>query len=1057
MLQTGMRGLIWAIAQSGVVAVALAIGLADGAIAQIVPDDTLGAERSQVTPDTVGNRAVDRIAGGARRGSSLFHSFRSFNIGAGQRVYFNNPTGVRNILSRVTGNDVSNILGTLGVDGNANLFLLNPNGIVFGQDAQLDMRGSFLATTADRFVFPNQITFGAVNPEAPPLLNVTVPIGLQYGRNPGAIESRATLAVDSGRSLVLAGGAIDLTNSQLGVDFPQGGRIELGSVGNAGTVDLDQQGNLFSLSFPANLERADISLRNSILDVRVANGGDIAITGRSISVLAGSRVRAGIATGYGSVGSQAGDITLNAARTVWLAGVSLINNRVAAATNTDPAGVGNAGDIRISTDSLVVRDGAQLVASTFGRGNAGNVVIEARDRVLFEDSGTNVTSSSGGNSSNGQVIRANGRGGDVQISTGSLTVRDGAKLDASTFGRGNAGNVMIEARDHVLFEDSGTDAFSRSGGISGNGQVIAASGKGGDVRISTDSLTVRNGAKLDASTFGRGNAGNVVIEARDRVLFEGSGSDGSGSDGSVSNAFSSSGNISSNEQVIRASGRGGDIRISTGILSVRRGAALTARTLGRGKAGNVVIEARDRVLFEGSGSNVTSSSGGTFGRQVITANGRGGDVRISTGDLSVLHGAQLVASTFGRGNAGSVVIEARDRVLFEGNGSAAASSSGGIFRRQVIAASGRGGDVRISTGSLTVRDGTQLSASTTGRGNAGSVVIEARARVLFEGSGSAASGSDGFSSNRQGIAASGRGGDIRISSNTLSLHDGALLTAEATGTGNAGDIILNVNQITLDRGTISTQTESSDGGNITLQNADLLTLLHGSRISTSAGLAQASGNGGNITLNANLIAASANDNNDITANAFNGRGGAVNITGQLAGISLLSRNELQARLGTTNSQNLDPSDLPTNDITAVSQNAPTLNGQVTVNPPNVDPSRGLVQLPTTPIDATRQIASACPTNTQQADRLGSFIVSGRGGLPPSPTDLLNNDNTLTEWVTAGESGHVTEVPAPAPSQAIVEAQGWVKEANGEIRLIAAPPTSASTLHPENCRSHSSNP
>ena len=145
----------------------------------------------------------------------------------------------------------------------------------------------------------------------------------------------------------------------------------------------------------------------------------------------------------------------------------------------------------------------------------------------------------------------------------------------------------------------------------------------------------------------------------------------------------------------------------------------------------------------------------------------------------------------------------------------------------------------------------------------------------------------------------------------------------------------------------------------------------------------------------------------------------------------------------------------TNDIDVSSDQG--LQGTVILNLPNLDPSRGLIQLPTTPIDATNRIASACPTNTQQADRLGSFIVSGRGGLPPSPTDLLSNDNVLTEWVTPGESGHVkAEVAPPAASQAIVEAQGWVKEANGEIRLVAAPPTSASTLNPENCRSHSSN-
>jgi filamentous hemagglutinin family protein len=641
MLQTGMRGLIWAIAQSGVVAVALAIGLAEGAIAQIVPDDTLGAERSQVTSGTVGNRAVDRVAGGARRGSSLFHSFRSLNIDAGQRVYFNNPTGVRNILSRVTGNDVSNILGTLGVDGNANLFLLNPNGIVFGQDARLDLRGSFLATTADRFVFPNQITFGAVNPEAPPLLNVTVPIGLQYGRNPGAIASQARLAVDSGRSLVLAGGAINLDSSLLGVRFPEGGRIELGGVADAGKVSLTHQDNLFGLRFPSELGRADISISNSTLAAISSNKGEIAITGRSISIGNGSQIQAGISAGYGFRGSQAGDIRIDASQEVRVNQESLIADTVESATNTEPTAIGNAGNIYISTGSLLVRDRARLNASTSGRGDAGSVIIHARNLVMFEGSESAAFSSAGG-ISNGQVIAANGQGGDVRISTGSLLVRGGAQLIANTFGHGDAGSVVIHARDRVVFEGSGSAAFSSVGGSSSNGQAFAARGQGGDVRISTGSLLVRDGAQLVASTYGRGDAGSVVIQARDRMVFEGSGSAAFSSvgDSSVGEIFSNG------REIAAAGGQGGDVQISTGSLLVRDGAALVASTYGRGDAGSVVIHARDRVMFEGRSSAFSSAGGISSNGQPIAASGQGGNVQISTGSLLVRDGAQLDASTY---------------------------------------------------------------------------------------------------------------------------------------------------------------------------------------------------------------------------------------------------------------------------------------------------------------------------------------------------------------------------------------------------------------------------
>lgn len=127
----------------------LSVGVSQGVLAQIVPDNTLGAEGSVVTPDVIKGIQGDRIDGGASRDANLFHSFSDFNVGEGRGAYFGNPTGIENILTRVTGGNPSNILGRLGVLGEANLFLINPNGIVFGPSASLDVQGSFVATTAN--------------------------------------------------------------------------------------------------------------------------------------------------------------------------------------------------------------------------------------------------------------------------------------------------------------------------------------------------------------------------------------------------------------------------------------------------------------------------------------------------------------------------------------------------------------------------------------------------------------------------------------------------------------------------------------------------------------------------------------------------------------------------------------------------------------------------------------------------------------------------------------------------------------------------------------------
>src|SRR6476469_1786483 len=154
------------------------------AIAQIIPDSSLGAESSRTVPDTINNLPSDRITGGATRGVNLFHSLREFNIREGRGAYFENSSGITNIFTRVTGPNSSNILGTLGVLGNGNLFFINPKGIIFGPNARLDLRGSFISSTADSIVFNNGFEFSSTNPQTSPLLTVNIPVGLRFRDNP---------------------------------------------------------------------------------------------------------------------------------------------------------------------------------------------------------------------------------------------------------------------------------------------------------------------------------------------------------------------------------------------------------------------------------------------------------------------------------------------------------------------------------------------------------------------------------------------------------------------------------------------------------------------------------------------------------------------------------------------------------------------------------------------------------------------------------------------------------------------------------------------------------
>ena len=151
---------------------------------QLIPDNTLGAENSVINSI---NSLEDRIDGGAIRGSNLFHSFKEFNIGNNRSVYFNNPTAIKNIFTRITGNNSSKIFGKLGVLGDANLLLINPNGIVFGENSTLDIKATFVGSTASIIHFVDGKKFSAVAPDTKQLLTIREPVG--FGVDNSLVET----------------------------------------------------------------------------------------------------------------------------------------------------------------------------------------------------------------------------------------------------------------------------------------------------------------------------------------------------------------------------------------------------------------------------------------------------------------------------------------------------------------------------------------------------------------------------------------------------------------------------------------------------------------------------------------------------------------------------------------------------------------------------------------------------------------------------------------------------------------------------------------------------
>jgi len=805
---------------------------------------------AQVTSDGTTNTTVNQsgnnftILNGIEKISNLFHSFREFSVPTGGSATFDlvNTPNISIIFSRITGGNVSNIDGLIRTINSTNpvsLFLMNPAGIVFGQNATLNIGGSFVGSTANSIRFNDEAEFSAANPTSLPLLTMSVPIGLQFGTNPGTIINRSTvngvgLQVPSERSLVLAGKAIALEGGRL---RSLGGQIELASVA-AGTLGLIINGNDLRLSMPKDVQRGDVSLSaGARANVSGTPGGRITVNAENLNLSGGSQLRSGI-SGVGAPESRAGNIEINAANTINI-NESGILNQVAATT------VGNAGNIDIATGSLFVTNGSYLVTNTRGRGNAGDVNIQATKTVSFDgvdgfgEPSLILTGVSPG---------AIGNGGGINITAESLSVTNGAYLASSTQSRGNAGTINLQTKTTTF---SGQDANGYSSFVS---SAVATGGIGtaGDLNIRTDALFVAKGAFLSTATLGKGNGGTMNIYAN-TASFDGFGATGAAT-------FASS---AVNET---AEGNGGTMNINAESLSVTNGAFLSTATLGKGNGGTMNIYA-NTASFDGFGA----TGAATFASSAVneTADGNGGAININANLLSVTNGALLTTITVNPGSAG---------------------------------------DINVNANTLEVLNGGQILSTSFGSGKAGTLTFNVSDRIILSGSDPMYSErsklpgfNDAFSTGAaSGLfgntveGATGAGGDLRIRTGQLLIQDSASVSVSNQGTGNAGNLLVTADSIRL-KNAASLRAESQAGsqGNIIL-NAGNIVLRQGSNITTDAtGLAT----GGNITLESPIILGL--ENSDISANAVQGQGGNIQITTQgLFGLKfrpqLTSENDITA-------------------------------------------------------------------------------------------------------------------------------------------------------------------
>ena len=640
-------------------------------VAQIAPDRSLGAEASIVTPNVkIKGLPAERIDGGALRDTNLFHSFEQFNIGDGERVYFANPVGITNIFGRVTGSNLSEILGTLGVNGNANLFFINPNGIIFGENASLDIGGSFVGSTANAIQFGDRGFFSATEPEQPPLLTVKPSAFFFNQINGGAIVNSADLQVSKGRSLLLMGSEISLNGGKLKAGE---GNIDLAAIASNQTIGITENSKQFNLNISPNVELEDISIFNQAkVDVSGEAGGAIAIYGKQINITEESNITAdtlGNQQGQGIKfqGSQliiqegaqisasgkekssgiSGGIQINTTDLVQLIGTSeggggsrggggngqggnnnSGNQEKPSKLASDAQGSGQAGNLIINTQRLILQDGAKISASTVEGNVGGNIIINAPVSVELIGASRTRDRSSGIS----VQTRGVGKAGDITVNTGKLIVREGAEISASTFGQGDGGDIVINATESVSLTGTSpkNQLFSRliaeTGGRLDSRDVglLIGKGKGGNININTRELTIEDRAIISVSSqdLESKDAGNLEIKAKSITLErEGQiiGTTKSGDGGNITlevedllllRNLSQISTTAGDEQF---GGNGGDINIAADLIVAfpQENSDITANAF-RGNGGNINIDAQNILGFQlqenPNLSNITASS-----------------------------------------------------------------------------------------------------------------------------------------------------------------------------------------------------------------------------------------------------------------------------------------------------------------------------------------------------------------------------------------------------------------------------------------------------------------
>lgn len=636
------------------------------AIAQVTPDPTL-PNRTSVSPQG----DVFIINGGTTQGGNLFHSFSQFSVPTNSSAFFDNALGIENIIGRITGESTSTIDGILRANGAANLFLINPNGIKFGANAELQIGGSFLSSTASSVLFEDGYQYSSQNPSSSSLLTNSVPIGLGF-LNPGEITvsgsgsnildspfgpflrtdpSSDGLRVQAGKFLALVGGDISLLGGLIG---SPSGTVELGSVeGGIVRWSGDLVRPIFDYTEATGFRDIQLGL-SSLVDASGIGGGSINLQGRNIGLADGSIL---LIQNYGTLSGDS--IRVNASNSLAIDGF---------APNSSPS----------SFIGLI----SGIYSETLGNATGADLVVSAPQVVLTQGS-------------IGSTTYGEGRGGSIDLTALNLSILDGGIVGTSTASSGRGGNTQISSRTTLVSGSSPFFPESFSAIVSN----ARGSGTGGDTTISGRSLTVSNRGSVGTNTLGPAKGGDVRFNLTEQIHIAG---------GQMADTPS---NLTSSTF---GSGTAGSLFISTPRLFVADGGLITAATYYRGDAGQVFIDASQLIQVDGGSINSGALATNDSILQLLgispDLSGDSGSISITSPSLRVINGGSITVENNGRGREGNISINSRLIGLDDGFITTSASDEG------------NGGNIGIDSELIALVNGSQISANSL-TGSGGQVTI----------------------------------------------------------------------------------------------------------------------------------------------------------------------------------------------------------------------------------------------------------------------------------------------------------------------------------------------